>query len=83
MKKIFIVIIIIAILTGGIVAIVSLMTDKPKEVYEMHPARINDGKLEVNSAEGFNSITVKGVNMGMAKPGYFPGEAAITEDEYY
>lgn len=83
MKKIFIVIIIIAILTGGIAAIVSLMTDKPKEVYEMHPARINDGKLEVNSAEGFNSITVKGVNMGMAKPGYFPGEAAITEDEYY
>ena len=28
-------------------------------------------------------MTVKGVNVGMAKPGVFPGEAAITEDEYY
>ncbi|MED0667513.1 hypothetical protein P4T04_14385 [Bacillus badius] len=28
-------------------------------------------------------LTIKGVNMGMGKPGVFPGEAAITEEEYY
>lgn len=28
-------------------------------------------------------FNVKGVNMGMGKPGYFPGEAAITESEYF
>lgn len=27
-------------------------------------------------------ILLKGVNMGIAKPGHFPGEAAITKDEY-
>ncbi|WP_409274069.1 hypothetical protein V1499_04305 [Neobacillus sp. SCS-31] len=33
-----------------------------------------DGKWE--------DILIKGVNMGIAKPGHFPGEAAITKDEY-
>ncbi|MRH43354.1 hypothetical protein GH741_11760 [Aquibacillus halophilus] len=28
-------------------------------------------------------MTIKGVNIGMAKPGHFPGEVAITEEEYY
>ena len=28
-------------------------------------------------------MTLKGVNLGMGKPGAFPGEAAITEEEYY
>lgn len=27
-------------------------------------------------------ILLKGVNMGIAKPGYFPGETAISKDEY-
>ncbi len=31
----------------------------------------------------WKDILVKGVNMGMAKPGFFPGEAAITYYEYY
>ncbi|MHC0036867.1 hypothetical protein [Pseudoneobacillus sp. C159] len=35
---------------------------------------LKDGKWE--------NIIIKGVNMGIAKPGYFPGEAAITKDEY-
>ena len=26
--------------------------------------------------------TIKGVNLGMAKPGAFPGDAAITKAEY-
>ncbi len=49
----------------------------------MQPARVNDGKIELNSEEGFTPVTIKGVNMGMAKPGHFPGEAAIEEDDYY
>ncbi|MET3576623.1 hypothetical protein ACFFIY_08410 [Bhargavaea ullalensis] len=47
------------------------------------PARMNDGKLEVRDGEGWKAITVKGVNIGMGKPGHFPGEAAIEENEYY
>lgn len=49
----------------------------------MQPARVHDGMIELNSSDGFSPITIKGVNMGMAKPGHFPGEAAITEDEYH
>lgn len=36
--------------------------------------RLRDGEYE--------AVTLRGVNLGMAKPGYFPGEAAITRPEY-
>jgi hypothetical protein len=49
----------------------------------MQPARIDVDHFEVQTTEGWREITIKGVNMGMAKPGHFPGEAAITEEEYY
>lgn len=39
-------------------------------------------KFEVLKAGTWNEVKVKGVNMGMAKPGYYPGEAAITYEEY-
>ncbi|MHC3381422.1 hypothetical protein [Haloarcula sp. H-GB5] len=32
--------------------------------------------------DGYEPLTVRGLNIGMAKPGYFPGSAAITRDEY-
>ena len=31
---------------------------------------------------GFDPLTVRGVNLGMAKPGRFPGHAALTRAEY-
>lgn len=46
-------------------------------------ARLNDNAFEVWRNNEWQAITIKGVNIGMGKPGYFPGEAAITEDEYY
>ena len=46
-------------------------------------ARIENNSYEVLVDDEWKAITVKGVNVGMAKPGVFPGEAAITEDEYY
>ncbi|SIT72121.1 hypothetical protein [Edaphobacillus lindanitolerans] len=47
------------------------------------PARMNGDKLEVRDGKGWKAITVKGVNIGMGKPGHFPGEAAIEESDYY
>ncbi len=29
------------------------------------------------------NVLLKGVNMGIAKPGHFPGETAITKEEYF
>ena len=43
---------------------------------------VGDG-FEVAVDDGpFEPVTVRGVNLGMAKPGHFPGEAAITREEY-
>lgn len=49
----------------------------------MYSSRIMGESFEVYRNSQWDTITIKGVNIGMAKPGTFPGEAAITEDEYY
>lgn len=45
-------------------------------------ARLNGDSYEVLIDGKWQSITIKGVNIGMARPGVFPGEAGITEEEY-
>ncbi|WP_180271749.1 hypothetical protein [Halorubrum persicum] len=45
--------------------------------------RVRDDGFEVAvDGGGFDPLSVRGVNLGMAKPGRFPGEAAITRAEY-
>ncbi|MCT1540314.1 MULTISPECIES: hypothetical protein [Lysinibacillus] len=46
-------------------------------------ARIQGQSFEVLRDGKWEPIVFKGVNIGMGKPGAFPGEAAITEEEYY
>lgn len=46
-------------------------------------ARVTKEQFEILQDGEWTPMTIKGVNMGMGKPGAFPGEAAITEDEYY
>ncbi|WP_107924169.1 hypothetical protein [Lysinibacillus parviboronicapiens] len=46
-------------------------------------ARIKGEAFEVLQDGKWKPIVFKGVNIGMGKPGAFPGEAAITEEEYY
>lgn len=47
-----------------------------------YPSRVNGEQFEVFEDGEWKEFTVKGVNMGMAKPGAFPGEAAISREEY-
>ena len=47
-----------------------------------YPARVNGPDFEVYKDGEWEPFLFKGINMGMAKPGVFPGEAAITRDEY-
>ncbi|HSP22287.1 MAG TPA: hypothetical protein VLQ20_08155 [Planococcus sp. (in: firmicutes)] len=49
----------------------------------MHTAKLNGDRFDVFENGKWKTITVKGVNMGMGTAGSFPGEAAITEAEYY
>jgi len=45
-------------------------------------ARVGADGFERRTDDGYESMTVRGVNIGMAKPGHFPGAAAITRAEY-
>lgn len=45
--------------------------------------RVYEDSFEIYRDNQWEPITIKGVNIGMGKPGHFPGEAAITEEEYY
>ncbi len=44
--------------------------------------RLRGGRFEVAADGGFDPFALRGINLGMAKPGRFPGEAAITRAEY-
>ncbi|ARJ38092.1 hypothetical protein CSV71_07695 [Sporosarcina sp. P21c] len=56
---------------------------KPKQEGVQMNSRMNGNHLEVLTDGKWTPMIVKGVNIGMGKPGAFPGEAAITEEEYY
>ncbi|WP_203332100.1 hypothetical protein [Planococcus beigongshangi] len=47
-----------------------------------YSARIAGEQFEVFEDGEWREVTIKGVNLGMAKPGTFPGEAGITREEY-
>ncbi|MCG1010312.1 hypothetical protein J4760_09815 [Salinicoccus sp. ID82-1] len=81
MKKYIIIGILIVAVGVGIYFVFG--NSQEREAHEIQPARITGDQFEVKTPDGWEQMTIKGVNMGMAKPGYFPGEAAITEDEYY
>ncbi|WP_141431127.1 hypothetical protein [Bacillus sp. 03113] len=56
------------------------------EMYEnqQHKLAGKVGKdyLQVYQQGGWKDLLIKGVNMGISKPGYFPGETAISKKEY-
>ncbi|MFC3419580.1 hypothetical protein ACFOLA_13080 [Salinicoccus hispanicus] len=81
MKKYIIIGILIVAIGVGIYFVFG--NSQEREAHEIQPARIAGDQFEVKTPDGWEQMTIKGVNMGMAKPGTFPGEAAITEDEYY
>ncbi|MCD5325876.1 MULTISPECIES: hypothetical protein [Pontibacillus] len=47
-----------------------------------YPTRVGKERLEIYQDGEWKPTLMKGVNIGMGKPGAFPGEAAITEREY-
>ncbi|WP_368505009.1 hypothetical protein AB3N04_05005 [Alkalihalophilus sp. As8PL] len=48
----------------------------------LYTSRINKDAFEVYVDGAWEELVIKGVNIGMGKPGVFPGEAAITYEEY-
>ncbi|OZS77606.1 hypothetical protein CF394_10375 [Tetzosporium hominis] len=56
--------------------------EKRNEELTYH-SRIGQDEFEVKVDGEWQSFTAKGVNIGMGAPGYFPGEAGISEEQYY
>ncbi|MEF8786388.1 MAG: hypothetical protein V5A45_10685 [Haloarculaceae archaeon] len=46
------------------------------------PFRVGTDGFERLTEDGYEPLLVRGINLGMAKPGAFPGQAAITRAEY-
>jgi hypothetical protein len=46
------------------------------------PAKVGGEYLQIYQDNSWKDVLIKGVNMGMGKPGKFPGETAITRAEY-
>ena len=44
--------------------------------------RVGSEGFQRRTDDGYRPLSVRGINIGMAKPGRFPGEAAITRAEY-
>jgi len=80
MKRIRIIGLCLFILILLAVLIWRLAPGKDKNLYD---ARIKDGCFQIFKDGKWEPVSLKGVNLGMGKPGAFPGEAAITEEEYY
>ncbi|WP_102261672.1 hypothetical protein [Mesobacillus jeotgali] len=54
------------------------------KVGEIHYNGINSAdSIQIQKNGKWEDILIKGVNIGMGKPGAFPGEAAITKEEYF
>jgi len=45
-------------------------------------SRINNKFLQIYKDGNWEDVFLKGVNIGASKPGHFPGELAITKEEY-
>jgi hypothetical protein len=46
-------------------------------------SKTDEESIQIQKDGKWEDLLIKGVNMGIAKPGYFPGETAISKDEYY
>ncbi|WP_042462849.1 hypothetical protein [Neobacillus dielmonensis] len=46
-------------------------------------SKTDDSYIQIQKDGKWQDFLIKGVNMGIGKPGYYPGETAITKDEYF
>ncbi|MGJ7910184.1 hypothetical protein [Neobacillus sp. LXY-1] len=46
-------------------------------------SKTGDSFIQIKKNGKWENFLIKGVNMGIGKPGYFPGETAISKDEYF
>ncbi|PLS18135.1 hypothetical protein CVD28_07505 [Bacillus sp. M6-12] len=63
-------------------------TVKPAKIEVAEQSGVNfnsktgENYIQVKKNGSWEDLLIKGVNMGIAKPGFFPGETSITREEY-
>ena len=79
-------IIIVSVLLSGMnfIACTNDKNNKPMAFEDgvKYYTKLDDKYFTVYDGEKFNKKFLKGVNIGVGKPGAFPGELAITKEEY-
>lgn len=73
-----------AILAAALVPLIGCAPGHlPEEEFSGPPAMVQGKAFCVRSSAGdYTPVFLNGVNMGASKPGYFPGEFGITEEDY-
>lgn len=85
MKKKTIIIILVIILLS-IISYNVFKDKKPPEIFSSngiyYSSKINGNRFQVLKNGEWQDMLIKGVNMGMTRPGKWPGEAGISKNEY-
>jgi hypothetical protein len=50
--------------------------------FQIYPYSVNDTHLTIWNGQNYSPLFIKGVNLGVAVPGTFPGELAATSQQY-
>ena len=54
----------------------------PKDGKTTYFSKAEGKQLYIDEGDGFEVFDIRGVNMGLGKPGHFATEAAVTKEEY-
>lgn len=54
----------------------------PKDGKMTYFSKVEGKQLYIDEGDGFEVFDIRGVNMGLGKPGHFATEAAVTKEEY-
>ena len=46
------------------------------------PAKVGSTYIQINHNGKWENMLIKGINLGVTKPGYFPGDMGVTKDDY-
>ncbi len=46
------------------------------------PAKVGSTYIQINHNGQWENMLIKGINLGVTKPGYFPGDMGVTKDDY-
>lgn len=81
MKKFLVVSTLLFILVVGLIG--DIVTNKITAQSDTYFVKTNDEEIYIAKDKKWQNLEIVGVNLEASKPGYFPSEQAVTEEEYF